>query len=135
MLLAHLPLPLLNRSRLAALVAGMAVFVSAAGAQTVAELKVSDARPVSVETAGSADNEQLEKALQSLPWEQFRAVVEAIPKLKADVDAYGPLGWQYVQANYRTYPWRKNIKKLHEPQKKHLAELIDQAREGARPSN
>lgn len=135
MSLAHRHLPLLNRFRLAALFAGMTVLVGAAGAETVAQVQVADARPVSVDAAGSADNEQLEKALQSLPWEQFRSVVEAIPKLKADVDAYGPLGWQYVQANYRTYPWRKNIRKLHEPQKKRLGELIDQAREGARPSN
>lgn len=79
----------------------------------------------------SPDIERLEKALQGLTWAQFKAVVEAIPKLKADVDAYGPLGWQYVQTNYRTYPWRKNLRKLQDDQKKRLAELIDEAKAGA----
>ena len=76
------------------------------------------------------DTEQLEKGLQSLSWDQFRTVVNAIPKLKADVDAYGPLGWQYVQANYRTYHWRKSINKLQPDQKVQLAGLIREARAG-----
>lgn len=100
---------------------------------------VPDPAPVPEQARGTAasaqENEELEKALQALPWDQFRSVVTAIPKLKADVDAYGPLGWQYVQANYRTYRWRKNIGKLQEPQKKRLAELIGQVRDGARPAN
>lgn len=112
-----------------ALAAGLAILAGIAAAESAAE-----AGAAGQEAAASADNEQLEKDLQSLNWDQFKAVVEAIPKLKADVDAYGPLGWQYVQANYRNYPWRKSIRKLHEPQKKRLAELIGVVREG-RPIN
>ncbi|MGE5489897.1 MAG: hypothetical protein ACM31P_01280 [Actinomycetota bacterium] len=123
-------IPPRKSSRLAALAVGLAILAGIAAAQPTADAGAT----ASHETAASADNEQLEKALQSLNWDQFKAVVEAIPKLKADVDAYGPLGWQYVQANYRNYPWRKSIRKLHEPQKKRLAELIDVAREG-RPIN
>lgn len=71
------------------------------------------------------DSTSLEKSLQSLEWGQFKSVVEAIPKLKADVDAYGPLGWQYVEANYRTYSWKRSIDKLDDEQKRHLASLIE----------
>lgn len=67
---------------------------------------------------------ELEQRLQQLPWPDFKAVVSAIPKLKADVDAYGAFGWQYVQANYRTYRWAKKIDKLDDAQKQELAELI-----------
>lgn len=70
------------------------------------------------------DSAKLEKDLQRLPWRQFRAVVESVPKLKSAVDAYGPVGWQFVQANYRNYGWRKNIDRLDEGQKKQLAEKI-----------
>ena len=51
-----------------------------------------------------------------------------MPKLKADVDAYGPLGWQYVQKNYATYGWKKNIDRLDEAQRKLLADLIRAAK-------
>ena len=78
--------------------------------------------------ASTADSVQLEQALQRLDWPQFKSVVEAIPKLKADIDAYGPMGWQIVEANYRTYGWRKNIDKLDEGQKRQLAALIASAR-------
>lgn len=74
------------------------------------------------------DSAALEKSLQSLDWGQFKSVVEAIPKLKADVDAYGPLGWQYVEANYRTYGWKRSIDKLDEEQKRQLASLIESAK-------
>jgi hypothetical protein len=67
---------------------------------------------------------QMEEDLQHMTWLQFRLVVEGVPKLKADIDAYGPTGWQYVQANYTTYRWRKSIKRLDETQKKRLIELI-----------
>lgn len=117
-----------------ALIAGLAVFVWAAGARAEVGMKGAEAGPGTQEAAGGIDNERLEKAMQSLSWEQFKAVLSSIPKLKADVDAYGPLGWQYVQANYRTYPWRKNLRKLKEPQKKELSDLIDEAREGFRPA-
>ena len=69
----------------------------------------------------------MEKDLQRLPWKQFRSVVESEPKLKAGIDAYGPAGWQFVQANYRTYGWKRNIDKLDERQKKQLAEKIRRA--------
>lgn len=60
----------------------------------------------------------LEHQLQSLPWELFRAVVESEPKLKADVDAYGPLGWAYVQKKYRAHPWARNLERF-EPERLH----------------
>jgi hypothetical protein len=72
----------------------------------------------------AADSLQMEKDLQRLPWKQFRQVVESVPKLKADVEAYGPVGWTYVQQNYRTHGWKKNIDKLNEAQRKQLADLI-----------
>ena len=70
------------------------------------------------------DSAKLEKDLQRLPWRQFRAVVESVPKLKSAVDAYGPVGWQFVQANYRNYGWKKNIDHLDAGQKKQLADKI-----------
>ena len=74
------------------------------------------------------DSAALEKALQGLSWRQFRSVVEAVPKLKAAVDAYGPAGWQFVQANYRRYGWKKNIDRLDDAQKNQLAGEIERAR-------
>ena len=77
------------------------------------------------------DSKQIEGDLQRLPWKQFRSVVESVPKIKADVDVYGPLGWKYVEANYKTYGWKKSIDKLDEIQKQNLVDLIQRAR-GAR---
>lgn len=74
------------------------------------------------------DSRQLEKDLQMLNWKQFRTVVEAIPPIKAEVDRYGPLGWQYVQQHYKTYPWRKSIDHLEGWQKVELASLIERAK-------
>ena len=74
------------------------------------------------------DSQQMEQDLQRLSWPQLRFVVESVPKLKADVEAYGPAGWKYVEARYATYPWKKNIDKLDDIQKRQLAELIRQAR-------
>lgn len=79
-------------------------------------------------TSGDSDGWKMQQDLQQLDWKQFRSVVESVPKMKADVDAFGPLGWQYVQANYRTYPWKKNIDRLDDAQKKLLAERIRIAR-------
>ena len=73
-------------------------------------------------------SEQIEKDLQSLSWQQFRAVVEAVPKLKADIEAYGPLGWSYVEANYTHYRWKKSVDKLDATNKSRLAGLIENAR-------
>lgn len=77
----------------------------------------------------AADSRQMEKDLQRLPWKQFRQVIESVPKLKADVEAYGPIGWTYVQQNYQTHGWKKNIDKLNEAQQKQLAGLIQLARQ------
>jgi hypothetical protein len=74
------------------------------------------------------DSKRLEKALQSLNWEQFRTVIEAIPKLKADVDAYGPAGWTFVRGTSQTYPWHRNIDKLDDDERRHLAALIETSR-------
>lgn len=75
----------------------------------------------------------LEKSLQSLAWPQFQAVIKAIPKLKAEVDAYGAFGWQYVKARYQSYGWRKSIAKLDSAQQEKLAGLIAQAEAGKLP--
>lgn len=80
------------------------------------------------------DSAQLEKDLQSLPWPQFHAVIQAVPKLKAEVDAYGAFGWQYVQARYQTYRWRKSIDKLDAEQQDELARLIAKAKAGKLPA-
>ncbi len=74
------------------------------------------------------DSLKLERELQSLSWQRFRSVVEGIPKLRAEVDRHGQFGWQYVRANYRTYPWKKNIDRLDPDQKLELALLIQKAR-------
>ncbi len=74
------------------------------------------------------DSRQMEKDLQRLPWPRFRAIVEAVPKLRAGIEAYGTAGWQIVEANYTRYRWQKNIDKLDEAQKKQLADLIAAAK-------
>lgn len=79
-------------------------------------------------TAAPSDSLELEKELQSLSWPRFRAVVEAIPKLRDEVDRYGPLGWQYVRANYRTHSWKKNIDRLDAEQRRQLAVLVQNAK-------
>lgn len=77
------------------------------------------------------DSIKLEKELQSLSWPGFLAVVEAIPKLKAEIDRHGQFGWQYVRANYRNHAWKKNIDRLDPDQRRQLATLIQRAK-GAR---
>lgn len=73
----------------------------------------------------------MERDLQRLPWRQFRSVVESIPKLKAGIDVYGPVGWQFVRENYVNYGWKKKIDKLDGNQKSRLAELIRTAKGAA----
>lgn len=73
-------------------------------------------------------SKQIEKDLQRLTWKQFKSVIEAIPKLKADVEAYGPAGWQYVQMKYATHGWKKNIDKLDANEKRQLVALIQAVR-------
>ena len=70
----------------------------------------------------------MEKDLQKLSWKQFRSVIESVPKLKADVEAYGPIGWKYVESHYTTYGWKKNIDKLDTFQRTRLAELVASAK-------
>lgn len=84
--------------------------------------------PLTVPEGSAPDSKQMERDLQRLNWKQFRSVVEAIPKLNAEVNAYGPLGWQFVQANYTHYGWKKSIDKLDAGQKERLAELIKNAK-------
>ncbi len=80
------------------------------------------------EKPDALDSRQMERDLQRLPWPNFRAIVEAVPKLRAGVEAYGTAGWQIVQANYTRYHWQKNIDKLDDVQKRQLAELIQAAK-------
>ena len=87
----------------------------------------SERAPATAETTG-ATSQQMSKDLQNLPWKPFKAIIGATPKLAADVDAYGPLGWQFVRENYKTYDWKKKIDKLDAAQKEQLAELIRKAR-------
>ena len=105
-----------------------------AGAPVLAASAAGAASPPAVTRAAAQnaelDSAKMEKDLQRLPWKQFRSVIESEPKLKAGVDAYGPAGWQFVQANYRTYGWKKNIDKLDERQKKQLAEKIQRVKGG-----
>lgn len=70
------------------------------------------------------DSKQMELTLQSLPWPQFRSVIEGVPKLKAEVEAHGSLGWTFVQSKYKKHGWKKNIDRLDDEQKRLLAELI-----------
>lgn len=74
--------------------------------------------------SGWPDSKQMERDLQRLPWKQFRSVIEAVPKMKADVDAYGPAGWKFVEGRYKTHAWKKGIDKLDDDQKQRLADLI-----------
>lgn len=93
------------------------------------------AEPVEITAAEHAEAERLEKSLQGLNWEQFRTVVNSIPKLKADVDAYGSFGWEFVKANYQQHKWRKNILKMDAGQRKQLDQLIRKTQKPATPAN
>lgn len=83
--------------------------------------------PLATEPKPEFDTRKMERDLQELPWKQARSIIESVPKLKSSVDAYGPLGWQFVEANYRQYGWKKKIDKLDSSQKGQLAELIRKA--------
>ena len=78
-------------------------------------------------TSKVPDSQQMSDALRKLPWASFRAIIEAVPKLSAGVNAYGPAGWEFVHANYKAYNWKKKIDKLDAAQKQQLAELIRKA--------
>ncbi len=83
-----------------------------------------DDKAVTTLQSNVPDSEQLEFELQHMSWEKFRSVIEAIPKLKADVEAYGPAGWKYVELRYKTFRWKKSIDKLDDGQKQLLTDLI-----------
>jgi hypothetical protein len=118
-----------------------ALLAAAVGAKEVRPVADSTTPPTTAATApapspGSApDSAVLERELQQLSWEQFKRVVVAVPKLKNGVDAFGPVGWEYVRANYRSYPWRRNIDRLDDTQKIQLAALIEQVKSGTAPAN
>ena len=108
------------RQLFAGLTLGLAVGVAAPAA-----LAAPDTGSTVQQAASSAE---LERSLQQLSWHDFRAVISAIPKLKADVDAYGAFGWDYVKANFRSYRWAKKIDRLDPEQKQELASLIEKVR-------
>lgn len=96
--------------------------IASAHAEDISPVTGNETPTVAISNA--PDSKQLEADLQQLTWKQFKSVVEAVPKLKADVDAYGEFGWQYVQMNYKTYKWKKSIDRLDDGQKHQLAGLI-----------
>ena len=87
-----------------------------------------DGKTIAGAASAAADSKQIEIDLQRLPWPQFRFVIESVPKLRADVEAYGAIGWKFVQSNYTSHAWKKNIDKLDDEQKQHLVDLIRAAR-------
>lgn len=108
-------------------IVGILLLMLCSGAGSGAE--VHPAKPAgTATTAAVPDSKLLERDLQRLNWNQFRSVVESVPKLKAGVDAYGPMGWNYVQSRYATYPWKNSIDRLDADEKLHLVELIRRAR-------
>lgn len=78
---------------------------------------------------GAPDSKQIERDLQRLSWRQFRFVIESVPEMKADVEAYGPVGWKFVESRYATHGWKKSVDKLDAAEKQRLVELIRAARE------
>jgi hypothetical protein len=79
-----------------------------------------------------ADSSVLQRELQQLSWNQFRSVIEAVPKLRAEVEAYGPLGWEFVKTKYRSHGWKKNIDRLDVAERQQLLRLIDSAKKKTR---
>lgn len=108
-------------------IVGILLLLLCSGASIGAEVR--PAKPaVAATKIVVPDSKLLEQDLQRLNWKQFRWVVESVPKLKAGVDAYGPMGWRYVQSRYATYPWKNSIDRLDAAEKLHLVELIRRAR-------
>ena len=104
------------------------LFLSALALPTLAQSSADSANVQSVAGSDNVDSRQMSTDLPHLPWKPFKAIIEAVPKLASDVNAYGPLGWQFVKENYKTYDWKKKIDKLDAVQKKQLAELIKNAK-------
>lgn len=109
--------------------AGAAEPASAQPAAKPSPAKTAAAKPAAKpKPAPLPDSKKMEQDLQGLPWPQFRAVIEAVPKLKAEVEAKGTAAWVFVQANYKRHGWKKNIDRLDDEQKRQLAELIAKAK-------
>lgn len=106
----------------------VALLACFSGTGYAAEVRPASKSLVAVAQPAIPDSKQLERDLQRLSWKQFRWVVESVPKLKAGVDAYGPMGWKYVQSRYTTYPWKGSIDRLEAGDKLQLVELIRRAR-------
>lgn len=106
----------------------IALLACCSGADCAAEARPTPKSSVAAAQPAIPDSKQLERDLQRLSWKQFRWVVESVPKLKAGVDAYGPMGWKYVQSRYTTYPWKGSIDRLEAADKLQLVELIRRAR-------
>jgi len=104
------------------------LFLSILTLPTLAQSSADRSDVQAVVDGEDVDSRQMSTDLQRLPWKPFKAVIEAVPKLASDVNAYGPLGWQFVKENYKTYDWKKKIDKLDAVQKKQLAELIKNAK-------
>lgn len=114
-----------QRARALALL--LALPAAPAAAQEAPSFVVPASDMVRVPRESRLDSKQLERQLQGLDWEQFRSVIEAIPKLRADVDAYGPAGWEFVKGRYRSHDWSRNIDKLDRVERERLAALIETA--------
>lgn len=84
--------------------------------------------PIAQGRKPALDSQQLEKEIQALNWNQFRSVVESIPQLKAEIEKYGPAGWQYVKARYKTHAWRRSVERLKDADRQQLAKLLQAAR-------
>jgi hypothetical protein len=121
---------LLNAGANALAVESLPAAETPAAAVTAPALMAAPASTAKSGKAGKLDSAQMEADLQHLPWPQFRAVIESVPKMKSSVEAYGPIGWQYVRANYTTYAWKQRIDKLDDEQKQRLAERIHLAKSG-----
>ena len=107
---------------------------SIASAFAADEVPPADTATQAVTMDAAPNSKQIEEDLQHLPWKQFKSVIESIPRMKADVDAYGVLGWNYVQANYKTYAWKRNIDRLDLAQRTRLVDLIRVARSSNAPT-
>lgn len=78
-------------------------------------------------SSAEPDTRAMQNDLQRLPWPKFRSIIESIPKLRAEVDAFGPAGWEFVKSNYRRYPWKKSLDRLSIDQKRQLSAMIEKS--------
>lgn len=120
----------MTRSRLLTLNAGFFLLALWLGVGCAAENQELRSRAPAAAASRTVlpDSRQLERDLQRLNWKQFRWVIESVPALKSGVEAYGPMGWQYLRTKYPTYPWQKSIDRLDVTERLQLVELIRKAR-------